>query len=530
MASNSTIQNQINRKGAELDYFERQLKQLQAQLANPVPNTPSQRAFLQSQIAKTQENITAIEAVLADLEEQLSRPTASSADTTALAQAARDDGANTSATVPQQKVETPDGRIAPAATAAPTNAVPAATTANGNVDTGTNAETVTSATSQAIASPPASGAIAAPSTPFRDPQQRAEFNQLQSSGAVAGATPTNSGTQAGVAARGDDAAQPITNATRNRLDELYAGAANAIIPQDNILDKYASYTYSLSWYLVDPSTYNQLVKSSKRNLDGYYLLVQSGGAPINNQVPTQVVDPQQAAQTQSAVGYGRSPFFPLDYYIDNLEFNLAYGGSPVAGGAATFSDLSFTVTEPNGISLLDNLYRAVSDLYTKKNLVKPGTAPNYSAAMYVIAIRFYGYDIDGNLVQPIAQRLGATDKQAAVEKFIPFIISTIDFKVSNKLVEYQVKGTSPGTATGFSTNRGSIPQNFQFQGTTVKDILVGSVVQQTASEAAGDQTRNGVAIANNPPASGASAAASANDGNAGEAQAAAANSLNNFYG
>jgi hypothetical protein len=105
-------------------------------------------------------------------------------------------------------------------------------------------------------------------------------------------------------------------------------------------------------------------------------------------------------------------------------------------------------------------------------------------------------------VQPIAQRTGVTDNQAAVEKFIPFIISTIDFKVGSNLVQYQVKGTSPGTATGFSTNRGSIPQNFQFQGTTVKDILVGSAVQQTASEAAGDETRNGVAIATAPPSSG----------------------------
>jgi len=122
--------------------------------------------------------------------------------------------------------------------------------------------------------------------------------------------------------------------------------------------------------------------------------------------------------------------------------------------------------------------------------------------MYVVAIRFYGYDIDGNLVQPIARRQGTTDNQAAVEKFIPFIISSIDFKVGSNLVQYQVKGTSPGTATGFSTNRGSIPQNFQFQGTTVKDILVGSAVQQTASEAAGDQTRGGVAIASAPPSSG----------------------------
>ena len=466
--------------------------------------TPFQIRIAKEQLAKVQSNIAELIATIAKVQAEAAAAaagTASSADIAAQAQTARDDSANTSATKVQQKVETVDGRIVPATTAAPTNAVAPTTTANGNVDVGTNAETITTTTSQAIASPPASGAIAEPIPPFLAPPQQQEFNQLQSSGAVAGAAPTNSGTQAGVAARGDDAAQPITNSTRNRLDELYGGASNAILSQDNILDKYASYTYSLSWYLVDPATYNQLVKSSKRNLEGYYLLVQSGGAPINNQVPTNT-STTATNQTSDTIGYGRSPFFPLDFYIDNLEFNLAYGGSPVAGGAATFSDLSFTVTEPNGISLLDNLYRAVADLYTKKNLVKPGTAPNYSAAMYVIAIRFYGYDIDGNLVQPIARQTGVTDNQAAVEKFIPFIISSIDFKVSNKLVEYQVKGTTPGTATGFSTNRGSIPQNFQFQGTTVKDILVGSAVQQTASEAAGDQTRNGVAIASAPPSSG----------------------------
>ena len=516
----------IRNKQEELAFLNNYLSKLQADLANPAYSAPGYLKELLKRIEATKAQIAEVEAALAAAQAVAAQPTASTADTTALSQAARDDGANTSATVPAQKVETFDGRIVPASTAGPTNADPPVTSTNGNVDLGTNAETVTLANSQAIASPPAEGAIAAPGAPFLDPRQRAEFNQLQGSGAVAGATPTNSGGQAGVGARGDDAAQPVTNSTRNRLDELYGGASNAIISQDNILDNYASYTYSLSWYLVDPDTYNKLVKSPKRNLEGYYLLVQSGGAPINNQVPTNT-STTATNQTSANIGYGRSPFFPLDFYIDNLEFNVTYGGTPVAGGAATFSDLSFSVYEPNGISMLDNLYRAVSDLYTKKNLVKPGAPPNYSAAMYVIAIRFYGYDIDGNLVQPIAKRTGATDNRAAVEKFIPFIISSIDFKVANKLVEYQVKGVSPGTATGFSTNRGSIPQNFQFQGTTVKDILVGSVVQQTASEAAGDQTRNGVPIESSPPASG---AASANDGNAGEAEATAANSLNNFYG
>jgi len=418
----------------------------------------------------------------------------SAGDITAQAQVARDDQANTTATDPQQKVETPDGRITNKTPVANSNANQPDTTNNGNTDAGTNAETRTLNNTQAIPSPEPSGVLPAP--PFRDPQQQAEFNNLQTQGALPGYAPVNNATQGGVGARGDDAAQPTTNAVRNRLDELYGGISNAIVSQDNILDFYASYTYSLSWYLVDPETYNKLVKSPKRNLEGYYLLVQSGGAPVNNQVPANN-GANPTVQTSSTVGYGRSPFFPLDYYIDNLEFNVAYAGTATMG-AATFSDLTFTITEPNGISLLDNLYSAVADLYSKKNIVKPGTPPNYSAAIYVMVIRFYGYDVDGNLVQPIGQRTGVTDNQAVVEKFIPFIISNIDFKVANKLVEYQIAGTVPGTATGFSTNRGSIPQNFQFQGTTVKDILVGTVVQQTASQAAGDQTRNGIPISDAP--------------------------------
>ena len=492
----SAIDVEIRNIDRDLVYYRTYLNELQAELSNP-NLSPLRRAAVTSSITTIQATILGLESRLATAQTQLNAAPSSAGDTTAQAQVARDDQANTTATAPQQQVETFDGRITNKPPIAESNANAPATAENGNADEGTDAETRTLNNTQAIPSPEPSGALSAP--PFLDPRQQAEFNSLQTQGALPSYAPVNNATQGGVGARGDDAAQPTTNAVRNRLDELYGGAANAIISQDNILDYYASYTYSLSWYLVDPDTYNKLVKSPKRNLEGYYLLVQSGGAPVNNQVPTNN-GTNPTVQTSGTVGYGRSPFFPLDYYIDNLEFNIAYGGT-ATGGAATFSDLTFTITEPNGISLLDNLYSAVADLYSKKNITKPGVAPNYSSAAYVMVIRFYGYDVDGNLVQPIARRAGVTDNQAAVEKFIPFIINNIDFKVSNKLVEYQIAGTVPGTATGFSTNRGSIPQNFQFQGATVKDILVGTVAQQTASEAAGDQTRNGVPIQTSPPGS-----------------------------
>jgi hypothetical protein len=492
----AAIDVEIQNIDRDLVYYRTYLSELQAELANP-NLSPLRRAAVTSSIVTIQATILGLESRLATAQTQLNAAPSSAGDTTAQAQVARDDQANTTATAPQQLVETPDGRITNKLPSVESNANVPTTTENGNADAGTDAETRTLNNTQAIPSPEPSGPLSAP--PFLDPQQRAEFNSLQTQGALPSYAPVNNATQGGVGARGDDAAQPTTNAVRNRLDELYGGAANTIVSQDNILDYYASYTYSLSWYLVDPDTYNKLVKSPKRNLEGYYLLVQSGGAPVNNQVPANN-GTNPTVQTSGTVGYGRSPFFPLDYYIDNLEFNVAYAGT-ATNGAATFSNLTFTITEPNGISLLDNLYSAVADLYSKKNITKPGTPPNYSAAMYVMVIRFYGYDVDGNLVQPIARRAGVTDNQAAVEKFIPFIITNIDFKVANKLVEYQIAGTVPGTATGFSTNRGSIPQNFQFQGTTVKDILVGTVVQQTASEAAGDQTRNGIPIQTSPPGS-----------------------------
>ena len=400
--------------------------------------------------------------------------TSSSADTTRESQIARDDGASPGNPVPPQQVETPDGRIVEKSTAGPTNADPPPTTATGATDSGTNAPTVTLNNSQSASDPPVSGPL-----PYTPPAKQG-FNQLQGSGAVPGATPVNNGKQGGVGARSDDAASANGTATvRNRLDELYGGATNAIVAQDNILDQYASYTYSLSWYLLDPETYKTLVKSDKKNLNGYYLLVQSGGAPVA----------------------ARSPFFPLDFYIDNFELSTIYSSTPAAGGSAQLTELSFTVTEPNGITLLSNLLNAVRELYESKNIAKPGTPINYAAAQYCMVIRFYGYDIDGNLVQPIARKTGGTDNRAAIEKFVPFTISGIEFKVANKLVEYSIKGIAVPDVTGFSTDRGSIPQNFQFQGSTVKDILVGSVVQQTASQAAGDATRNGAPIESSPPGS-----------------------------
>ena len=455
-------------------------------------------ADLRAELAQYRAQLSSLEQALNQLDLAKQLPTASAATITAQAQVARDDAANPGAPAPPvPTVQTADGRIVTKIILEPTNARATLSEQTGALTAGIDATTVPLTVSQAISSPQTSGLL--PNTPFLNPAQKASFNQLQTQGALSNTTVRNSGTQAGVGAGSDDAVQPTTNITQNRLSELYGGVNAAIIPQDNVLDQYASYTYNLSWYLLDPRTYSNLILLPNRNLTGYYLLAQSGGAPVQNAVPTQTGIPGGGGA--GTVGVGRNPYFLLDYYLDNLEFDSYYPGTPGARGATLLSKVSFTVTEPNGITLLKNLYTAVTDVYNTMNIAKPGSPVNYQAAQYCMVIRFYGYDTDGNLVQPIAQRNGVTDRSAVVEKFIPFTITNITFKVANKLVEYNIDGQGLEQVNNNSTIRGSIPQNFTFNGATVKDILVGSIAQSTASQAAGDQTRNNVPIQSSPPGS-----------------------------
>ena len=419
-------------------------------------------------------------------------PPVSTGAIVANANAAREDGASSTSPPQGQQVLTPDKRIEPEVSRSGTNAEPTPTTEN-TPTVGTDGETRPISQTQAInnLSNRATAGAGQSTADFasRDPRR------TDLGGPGAGAPPDD---QRG----GNNPSGSTSNTVRNRLDELYGGASNGIVSQANILDQYASYTYSLSWYLMNPKTYNQTIKSTKKDLNGFYLLAQSGGASSaqGTVVRDTVEDANGSRRTvDTTVGAGRSPFFSLDYYIDNLVIEQKMSGSPSAGGAATTTDISFVITEPNGISLLSNINAACKDLYTTTGQIGALNSPNYAAASYCMVIRFYGYDENGNLVTPIASTTPSTDKTAAVEKFIFFIITDIKFSVANRLVEYKITGATQGTATGQSSNRGAMPAQFNFTGTTVNDILVGAVVQQTASQAAGDKTRNDRPIKSEPP-------------------------------
>ena len=256
-------------------------------------------------------------------------------------------------------------------------------------------------------------------------------------------------TSIGVGAREDTGtANTITTGQGFTVDS--SGQLN---PQPNILDAYASYTYNISWYLLTKDQLNQMSQTGRPDTSTWKLLVRSGGI-----------------DTKSRFSAGKDDqIFSLDYYMDNFVIDTIL---PQGGGNKVNADtkLSFTLTEPNGITLFDNLYRAVATLGT-----------NWQVSDYCLVIHFYGYDSSGNLISKVGEA-GSTgqpnpaDPKAIVVKYIPFVIEKIDSRIMNKAIEYHISGVGTPYTTGLSSQRGTIPFPLQLVGATVDDVLNGRPV------------------------------------------------------
>lgn len=315
-----------------------------------------------------------------------------------------------------------------------------------------------------------------------------------------GATPTGS---PGVGANDDNpqaSATTTPNVSTSGSDAAITDMGTIVItadrpvtsvgiqPKPNILDQYASYTWSVSMYLLTPQQYGQFMTSKKKNLTGYNLLIQSGGAPVNKtgfvgNLQTDVYTENNGVTTTATVDAGRSPAFPLDFYIDNITLTTLLNGKGT-GQAHGASTLKFTVTEPNGITLIDRLYQAVQDSSPQQ-----ANGPiDYQQAQYLMVFRWYGFDENGNPVKPSSESAAmSTDPRAIVEKFIPFTIKTIKFTVSSKAVTYDFDCAPVGQLVAGTSRNGTVTSDVELTGKTVKDVLVGNLAASVLRTAPGAQ-------------------------------------------
>ena len=369
-------------------------------------------------------------------------PPAPSQPPQSAAQTVAEDAPNGPTKSSQQEVDTTTGRVVvKPETTAPSNADAVATTDNGGGDQNTNPPTTTTEQSQAPTTT---------SGPVPAKEGTADADPATAGKPVLGA---------GVGAKSDDAGVPNKTTTQAAVN---TAAQAKIIPQPNVLDKFGSYTYNASVYLLTPAQYKKLLVSKKKQINGYQLLFQSGGAPNN-------IGGKLGSSEVTGADRGRNPAFDLDFYIDSITVDNALPGK-MSGAAHMVTDLKFTVVEPNGISLLDRLYEAVQD-----HVPKNGTgAINYTSVTYLMVIRFYGYDENGKLIGGSTTAPLGADSSTIIEKYIPFIINGVDWTVSNKLVSYDFKCSPTGQGIGGTTRRGTIPYNVELSDSTVAGLLGGN--------------------------------------------------------
>lgn len=326
-----------------------------------------------------------------------------------------------------------------------------------------------------------------------------------------GATPTD---EPGAAASNDDAAgqqqsttEDVQTTTANNVTTLANKTARPISPKPNVLDGLASYTYTISIYMMSKDEYRRLLTTNKKFVPGNQLLIQSGGAPEfvgASAAGASLIDNINSAidnASASANSRGRNQFFPLDYYIDDLQLNSVINGKGT-GGAHNVTNMSFRIIEPGGITLLDNLYAAAQQ-YNSQLGAQNGAISNqnYAAQNYLMIIRFYGYDENGSLIlnKQKYDPAGTTDSRAIVEKFIPFQFTEIKFKVANKLTEYYCQAVCPQNNVGTGQGRGVIPYNIELSATTVQNLFNGNVKWSATQGTQTDASRQLPGTSNTAP-------------------------------
>ena len=369
-------------------------------------------------------------------------------------QAAQDD-APKGPNAPQQTEVDENGRIVPPPDTSSSSNAEGPVTSDTGGDTGTNAPLRTAERTQAT-----DGYAQGINIRSEDGGTLSNLRRNPETGELYDASGLPGGvdltTEPGAAAPSDDAKNNST--TTVQADVNAATNALKIQAKPNPLNDYASYTYSISVYLLSATQYERLLRSKTKKIDGYFLLFQDGGAPVNR---GGVKEGMGSSTNVTSGDSGRNPFFPNDYYIDSLTMDTSPLGK-ATGASHMTATMKLVVNEPGGITLIDNLYSAVANLQQKDGSGKV----NYTAADYLAVIRFYGYDADGT---PVQIRNNATG--AVIEKFVPFKLAAINWSIGTKMVTYEWDCVPQGQLIAGYTARGSIPQDVQLVNTTVGKLI-----------------------------------------------------------
>jgi hypothetical protein len=257
----------------------------------------------------------------------------------------------------------------------------------------------------------------------------------------------------------------------------------------NPLSKLSSYIYSITLYMVSPDVMNTFINNGgvmaiNPKGPGIYVVAQSGG--INNSVERRIPNNTKELTAETG-GIG------LDYYIDDLVIeSLLPGGQ---GRQSLGTTMKFKIIEPTSFTFLQDVAKASAKLNQESSDLKGTVAalPNGFTQHFIVGIRFYGYDINGKMIESTDPQFsgynnGYASDNSVIQRYFCIKFSDIKFKLDGKIVTYQCGATITSEQAAYGQMNGTTKTNLKLQGKTVADVLNG------IDDSAGVKSKNSVGL------------------------------------
>lgn len=244
----------------------------------------------------------------------------------------------------------------------------------------------------------------------------------------------------------------------------------------NPLGEYSSVNYQISLYVLTDDAYNAYINSGRTKIN---VLTSTDPIVQNNSQDGKLTGAFLIAQSGgiNKSDIPRAPGFNFDLGIDNLEITQAVAGKSSGSAHLGSYEFSFTITEPYGFSFISNLKRARDALAVGRQ-----TPNNTTRQLFVLGIRFLGYDSNGEIATtsskttvqgdnaPTLDPASAIVSPATFETFYDIIFTDVKFKIDGRAVTYHITAGNHGAAAGVGTKYGLLPAtNLTINALTVAD-------------------------------------------------------------
>ena len=282
-----------------------------------------------------------------------------------------------------------------------------------------------------------------------------------------------------------------------------AATVEAIKPgkrTQNPLANFSSYTYQISLYMITPDAYESFILSGRKTLTGItdvttteaqaarettYLVQAPGEAGRGGSPPSTSSNTSKKTGGVYLIAQSggisksdpkRAPEFDVDFYIDDLKIQQNIGTKEV-GSTTNYTTITFNITEPYGFSLLTRLRKAQNALATVTNTPNFDKVQDPARQIYMLGIRFLGYDKNGSLIDPTKIPSSDGDPQGNAfglyERFYDILIRDLKFKITGKAVTYSLTTGNASSIIGFGSKFSTVWQDVNVTADTVYNALMG---------------------------------------------------------